>query len=120
MPNAVDDGAPRERVVRIGDPLGERGAAGSFVGGSREGKARLEGADGGEGTGRSFIAGLVDVAAFEDMNGPGRLGGDKSAIRREVARARVNEPGLWQRCELGFDLIAEIKGSEFLTLFGGA
>src|SRR5688572_6017056 len=68
VPDAVDDGAPGEGVLRIGDPLRQRGAAGTFVSRLRDRELGLEERDTGEGSGTDLLQLALHVPAREEVD----------------------------------------------------
>src|ERR1041385_5491488 len=94
VPDAVDSGTPGERVLRVGDPPGEGGAGGAFVVCIRQLEIRVEAGQEGGGAGQGGSAGLVDVAAFEDVDGARSGSGLERAVGREITGAGVNQLGL--------------------------
>ena len=80
VPDPVDDAAPCEGVGWVGDPVGEGGAACGFVFGVLEGESCGEVGDGGECAWGDFLAGFVEIAAFEDADGAGFVEGDETAV----------------------------------------
>src|SRR5437870_13803933 len=65
-PDAVDDGAPGQRVARIGDPVSEGQAAAAFVFRVSQLEFMTRRRDGGECTRRGELARTLDVATAED------------------------------------------------------
>jgi hypothetical protein len=98
LPHAVDDAAPGECVVGVGDPLGEGGAPLRFGGFVEVGEGEAEvGSDGGEGVGCDGFARLFDVSSSEEVDGSGFSSFGAGPF--EAAGAGVNGSGVdLERC----------------------
>src|SRR3954469_16056318 len=68
MPDAIHNRAPGESVLRIGDPLRERGAAGAFVLRIRRSEIGGDAGDATERSRRRGFFGFVDIASRQQMD----------------------------------------------------
>src|SRR5262249_48143371 len=68
VPNAIDDGAPGERVARIADPARQGDTAAAFIVRIGESESRFKAADTFERARFRFGTGLGNVAALEHVD----------------------------------------------------
>ena len=109
VPDAVDDAAPGEGVLGVGDPVGEGGAAGAFGGVWGEVEAGGKGGDAGDGAGGGGASWFADIAAGKDGDGAGLAAFGSGA--EEGAAAGVDGAGV-DELGRGEGLEGEVEGGE--------
>ena len=112
VPNAIHCGTPGQRVVRMREPMRQRGAAGALVVPIREVEPRRQCADKGECTGRRRLQRLVDVAASEELHRARRAGRLQPAVGLEIIGGCVNQRRFRQRGQFSGYLLLQMEGGK--------
>ena len=87
LPDAIDDGAPRQHVVAGGDPVGQGGAARAFGFAILQREARRQPGHAGKRSGTDRLAGTFHAAALQHGNRAGLDGEVERALGvKEIGR----------------------------------
>jgi hypothetical protein len=97
LPEAVDDDAGGERVLGVGDPVGEGGAAAGHTIGDPYRRIPANALKHRKHPRRDGLGGRLDVTARQNVNGRGAIAGQRRILQRGTAVGLAVEGPLRRR-----------------------